>query len=71
MKYIIDRIDDGIAVLIPPDGAGDHIRIPVAGIPSGSREGDVLTLTLRRDTVATRAAEKRVLGLIETMKRKR
>jgi hypothetical protein len=69
MKYSIDQIDDGIAVLIPLDGSGEHITIPVAGLPSGSREGDVLTLTFERDPAATAAAKEHISGLIEYVKK--
>ena len=69
MKYTIDRIDDGIAVLIPLDSSWEHITIPVAGLPSGSREGDILSMAFERDPAATEAAKERVLGLIEHMKK--
>ena len=39
MRITIDRIDDGLAVL---DVNGESIEFPVAALPQGSKEGDVL-----------------------------
>ncbi len=40
MRITIDRIDDGIAVL---DVGGESIDFPLAALPEGSKEGDVLS----------------------------
>jgi len=40
MRITIDRIDDGIAVL---DVGGESIDFPVAALPEGAKEGDVLS----------------------------
>ena len=40
MRITIDRIDDGIAVL---DVGGETIDFPVAALPEGAKEGDVLS----------------------------
>jgi len=40
VQYIIDRIEDGLAVLEKEDGALE--RIPLHGLPEGAREGSVL-----------------------------
>ena len=40
MRITIDRMDDGIAVL---DVGGEMIDFPVAALPEGAKEGDVLS----------------------------
>jgi hypothetical protein len=71
MKVSIDRIEDGIAVLVMRDDTAGQIRVPVALLPPGCGEGDVLTLTLERDPAGTVAARERVSGLIEKLRKKR
>lgn len=71
MNVSIDRIENGIAVLvIRDDPMGQVIHLPVTLLPPGCREGDVLTLTLDRDPAATAETRKRVFGLIKKLKRK-
>ncbi len=69
MKAVIDRIDEDIAVLIQVDDETVHVNVPVTLLPSGSREGDILTITCERDVEATRAAHERVAGLVDRLKR--
>jgi hypothetical protein len=70
MKAIIDRIEEGIAVLVMQEDPHERINVPVSLLPPGFREGDVLTLTLEADTGATATTKERVSGLIERMKKK-
>jgi hypothetical protein len=71
MKVSIDRIGEGIAVLVTRDNDPEQIRVPVSLLPPGCREGDVLTLTLEADPAETAAARVRVAGLIENLKKQR
>ena len=71
MKVSIDRIDEGVAVLIVQEDPYQRIRLPAGLLPPGSREGDILTVSLEPDPAATGAAKERVSGLIERMKKKK
>lgn len=70
MKVSIDRIEEGIAVLIVRDDPSERIRLPAHLLPAGSREGDVLDLMLEPDPKATAAAKERISGYIERLKKK-
>ena len=71
MNVSIDRIEDGIVVLVTPDDPPGHIYLPAALLPPGCMEGDILTLTLEKDIAAARAARERVSGLIKKLKNRR
>jgi len=70
MKVSVDRIEEGIAVLIVQDDTGRRILIPASLLPPGCREGDLLTLTLEPDPAGTAAARERISGLIERLNKK-
>ena len=70
MNVSIDRIEEGVAVLLLQDDPRERITVPAALIPSGCGEGDILTLTLEADPATTRATKVRVSGLIEKLKKK-
>lgn len=71
MKCTIDRIEEGIAVLIPLDDPRQLITVPVALLPAGCHEGDLLTLTLEADPEAASAVRARVSRRIGNLKMKR
>jgi hypothetical protein len=71
MKVSIDRIENGVAVLVMQDDPSGIIRVPVSLLPQGCREGDVLTLTFEADPGETAAAKERVTGLIDKLKKKK
>jgi hypothetical protein len=71
VRVSIDRIEGGVAVLLARDDFPEWISIPVSLLPAGSKEGDILTLTLEVDPADTAATKKRVDGLIEKLKMKR
>lgn len=68
--YSIDRIEDGIAVLIMRDDPAVCLAVPAALLPPGSKEGDILTMSLERDEEATAAARERSGSLIEKLRHK-
>ena len=57
MRITIDRIDDGLAVL---DVTGDSIEFPVAALPEGSKEGDVLSFVKVDASEIIQAANDRI-----------
>ena len=70
MKVTIDRIEGTIAVLIPQDDEAMRFTIPVSLLPSGCREGDILTIGIERDPEGTKEAKKRLSDRIERLKRR-
>ena len=68
MRATIDRIEEDIAVLLLDDEPGSRCTLSVTFLPPGTREGDVLTLTLERDEDETRAARDRSAALIARLR---
>jgi hypothetical protein len=68
MKVTIDRIEGIIAVLIPQDDEAMRFNLPVSLLPTGSREGDILTIGIEHDPAGTAEAKKRLSGRIERLK---
>jgi hypothetical protein len=70
MRMTIDRIEEGIAVLISRDDPAVRVPVPVTLLPPGSMEGDSIRVSLERDGEATAAARDRVSLLLEKLKKK-
>jgi len=70
MKATLDRIEGGIAVLLIRDDERIRIDLPISLLPEGSKEGDILDITIQRDENATGQAKTRTSELIEKLKRK-
>jgi len=68
MRVTIDRIEGDMAVLISCEDERVCIHLPVPLLPAGSREGDMLTMTIEREPDATFRARERVSGLISQLK---
>jgi hypothetical protein len=71
MKATLDRIEGTVAVLIPREDESVRVNIPVSLLPPGCREGDILTIRIERDRASTEAAQERVSGLIEKLKKRK
>jgi len=71
MKVTIDRIEGTVAVLISREDESVQVDIPVSLLPPGCREGDILTIRIEQDIQATEAAQERVSGLIEKLKKRK
>jgi hypothetical protein len=70
MNATIDRIEEGIAVLIIADGDPVRLTVPASLLPPGVREGDSVTLRIDRDDGATETSKDRVSTLIEKLQHK-
>jgi hypothetical protein len=68
MKATIDRIDEGIAVLISAEEEPVRMTVPVSLLPLGAKEGDVVTIGIDRDEEATADSKNRVSSMIEKLK---
>jgi hypothetical protein len=71
MNMTIDRIEGTIAVLISVGDEPVQMNVPLSLLPSGCREGDILSIRIERDREATNAARGRVSALIEKLKNKK
>ncbi len=69
-KATLDRIEEGIAVLLVRDEETVKINIPLFLLPSESREGDILDITIARNIKETGDAKERVSALLEKLKNK-
>ena len=67
MKAVIDRIDGTLAVLVVPDAQELRLNVPLALMPEGCNEGDIITFTLERDEVSTLEAHDRAARLIDDL----
>jgi len=70
MKAAVDRIEGGVAVLVPCDDETQRLRLPVSVLPPGCREGDIVTIVIEPDREATREAKERTASEIDRLKRR-
>ncbi len=70
-KVTLDRIEEDVAVLFVRDEEKIKINIPIFLLPLGSREGDILDITITRDVQETADAKERVSSMLEKLKNKR
>ncbi len=68
MQATIDRIDEGIAILITHDAEPARLALPVRLLPPGSREGDIVSIVITTDAPATDAAKERVRRKISRLR---
>ena len=69
-KVTLDRIEEGIAVLLLRDEDKIKINFPLTLSLSGSKEGDILNIIIVRDMQETEGAKERVTNLLEKLKNK-
>lgn len=70
-KATLDRIEGSTAVLLVRDEENVKLNFPLFLLPAGSREGDILEITIDKNIQETGAASERVSSLIEKLKTKR
>ena len=71
MKVTLDRIEGTVAVLISREDESVRVNVPVSLLPPGCQEGDILTIRIERDLQETGAAQERVSGLIDKLKKRK
>jgi hypothetical protein len=71
MKATIDRIEGTLAVLVLQENEAVRINLPLSFLPPGCREGDILSIGIKRDTAGTREVQERVSRRIDRLKNKR
>jgi len=69
-KVTLDRVEEGTAVLFVRDEESVKINIPLFLLPAGSREGDLLDITIDRNIKETEGAKERVSSLLEKLENK-
>lgn len=69
-KVTLDRIEENTAVLILRDDETIKINIPLFLLPEGTREGEILDITINRNKKETEEAREKVSALIEKLKKK-
>ena len=70
MKAVIDRVEGDLAVLLLGEKGEFKLNIPLSLLPEGCKEGDVLNISIDRDSAATDQAKERVTDLMEKLKKK-
>ncbi len=70
-KVTLDRIEENIAVLLVRDEETVKINIPLFLLPAGSREGDILDVTIVRDIQEAEDAKERVSALLDKLRNKK
>ncbi len=71
MKATLDRIEGEMAVLLIRNGESIRLNMPVAMLPEGCREGDILDISITRDEKETDESKAQVSSIIERLKKKR
>ncbi len=69
-KVTLDRIEENIAVLLVRDEEKIKINIPFFLLPEGTKEGEILDITITRNIKETEEARKRVSALLEKLQNK-
>ena len=70
MKATIDRIEGKLAALLIRNRENIKLNFPLILLPEGSKEGDILDISILKDEKETEDAKERVSSLIEKLKSK-
>ena len=70
MRATLDRVEGETAVLLLGEDERLKIKIPAMLLPEGSREGDVMEISITRDEKATKEARSKVSDLIDKLKKR-
>jgi hypothetical protein len=66
----LDRIEDGIAVLLLGEDEGDRWQVPARYLPAAAREGQALAITFAVDAAGTEARRTEAEALIAELARR-
>jgi len=69
LKVSVDRVEEGMAILIPREPPDTTILWPARLLPGGFREGSILDFEIRLDEEETQRVRRRVRGLIQDLVR--
>ena len=69
MKATVDRIEGTQAVLVSREDVPVTFNLPATFL-GDAKEGDIVDITVKRDTESTPKAKQRVSSLIEKLKQK-
>ncbi|MCD6423019.1 MAG: DUF3006 domain-containing protein [Elusimicrobia bacterium] len=67
MKGFVDRIEEGIAIIIFKKGG--RMEVPVKNFPFRLKEGDFLEIELRRDDEEKKRVKKRIAQIRKKLKK--
>jgi hypothetical protein len=70
MKATLDRFEGNVAVLLVRDDESIKFNMPIALLPEGYREGDILDISITRDVKATEDSKAGVSSLMDRLKKK-
>ncbi len=70
MKGIIDRVVEGVAVILLQPDERDELHLAEKYLPEDAGEGSVLSFTIEVDHSETEARKERVGNLIDRLKDK-
>jgi hypothetical protein len=70
MKATFDRFEGDVAVLLVRDDESIKLNMPIALLPEGVREGDILDIAITIDKKAAEDSKARLASLMKGLKRK-
>jgi hypothetical protein len=68
VRAVLDRIEGEMAIILLGEDEMIKIDVPISLMPAGSREGDILDITFRKDEKATEEARESARATIERLK---
>lgn len=66
-RLFVDRIEEGVAVLLGESPAMGELEVPVSLLPEGVGEGDFLRLSFEPDEEEKRAAKHAIQNLMDEL----
>ncbi|MDK2890348.1 MAG: hypothetical protein PWR21_980 [Methanoculleus sp.] len=69
-RVSLDRVEEGLAVLLLREDESVRFTLPRSLLPPGAREGDILMIAIRRDVAETEGARQRVAERIERLRKR-